>query len=270
MLARAMLVVLAAFWVTMNVLLWRAEYGKGPALGSSVPVQVVWQKILTAPDSSSLTIFSRGKKVGFCHWITSVGEDLAKMRATEAPPEGMVRQIQSYRLELNGNVMMSAATDRLRFDSHLNLGKDRQWKEFAVRVNWHTDSWEVRSVAAENDLHFNWQDDGEKYSRVLRFAELEHPETLLQEFGGPFAVAALGNLGLGENPSHRALTGGEVRWEARYESVKLGHASIRAYRLQLNLLDHFAAVVFVSRVGEILRVELPDGIVLANDQLGSN
>jgi hypothetical protein len=66
------------------------------------------------------------------------------------------------------------------------------------------------------------------------------------------------------------LTASQLRWEARYESVKLGHASIRAYRLRLNLLDHFAAVIFVSRVGEILRVELPGGIVLANDQLGSN
>jgi hypothetical protein len=265
-----MLVVLAAFWVTMNVLLWRAEYGKGPALGSSVPAQVVWEKILTAPDSSSLTIFRHGKKAGFCHWITSVGEDLAKMSAAEAPPEGMVRQIQSYRLELNGNVMVSDAAHRLRFDSHLNLGKDRQWKEFAVRVNWHTDSWEARSVAADKDLHFNWQDDGEKFSRVFQFAELEHPETLLQEFGGPFAAAALGNLGLSENSRHPALTASQLRWEARYESVKLGHASIRAYRLRLNLLDHFAAVIFVSRVGEILRVELPGGIILANDQLGSN
>jgi hypothetical protein len=270
MLARAMLVVLAAFWVTMNVLLWRSEYGKVPSLGSRVPARIVWDKILTAPDSSSLTIFRRGKKLGFCHWISSVSEDLTKMSGTEAPPEGMVPQIQNYRLELNGNVVVSDAADRLRFDSHINLGKNRQWKEFAMRLNWHTDNWEVRSVAAENALHFNWQEDGQKFSRVFRFAELEHPEALLQEFGGPFAVAALGGLGLGEKSGGRVLTGSELRWEARYESIKLGHASIRAYRLQLNLLDHFAAVVFVSRVGEILRVELPDEIVLTNDQLGSN
>jgi hypothetical protein len=35
-------------------------------------------------------------------------------------------------------------------------------------------------------------------------------------------------------------------------------------------LDRFNIVVFVSRAGEILRVELPEGITLANDQLGGN
>lgn len=271
MLARAMLLLLTAFWVTMNVLLWRAEYGGGPALGSTVPARVVWDKILTAPDSSSLTIFRRGKRIGFCHWLTSVGQDLAKMSSADTPPEGMVRKIQNYRLELNGNVLVSDPRDRLRFDSHLDLGKDRNWKEFQARLNLHADSWEVRSAEAEQTVHFNWHDDTQKFSRVFRFAELENPEALVQEFGGPFATAALGGLGLGRGPDNRPVLGnGGVGWEARYESIKLGHASIRLYRLQMTLLDHFAVVIFVSRVGEILRVELPGEIVLANDQLGSN
>src|SRR5258708_27631638 len=117
MFARACFVLLSAFWITMNVLLWRAEYGGHPGLGSTVPAQVVLQKILTAPDSSSLTVFHKGKKIGFCHWITSVGEDLAKMSAGETPPEGMVRKIVNYRLELDGNLMLWGVTDRLRFAS---------------------------------------------------------------------------------------------------------------------------------------------------------
>jgi hypothetical protein len=61
-----------------------------------------------------------------------------------------------------------------------------------------------------------------------------------------------------------------LHWEARHESIKLGHSSVRVYRLQARLLDRFAIVVFTSTAGEILRVELPDGIVLTNDQLGGN
>jgi hypothetical protein len=45
------------------------------------------------------------------------------------------------------------------------------------------------------------------------------------------------------------------------------HASVRAYRLKTRILDRYDIVIFVSRVGEILRVELPDEIVLTNDQL---
>jgi len=42
---------------------------------------------------------------------------------------------------------------------------------------------------------------------------------------------------------------------------------VRAYRLQTRLLDRFQALIFVSSVGEILRIELPDEIILVNDQL---
>jgi hypothetical protein len=269
MLARATLAILTAFWVTMNVLLWRAEYGSTPALGSTVPPEVVWDKILTAPDSSSLTIFYKGKKIGFCHWITSVGEDLAKMSSGETPPEGMVRKIAGYRLELNGNVMLSD-TDRLRFDSHLDLGTDCNWRNFDVRLGLRPSSWEVQSVASEQTVRLNWQDDAQRYNRVIKFSELENPQALLQEFVGPLGASALGSLDL-PVPQDRARTPTlSVHWQARQDSAKFGHSSIRAYRLEANLIDRFKAVVFVSRVGEILRVELPEGIVLANDQLGGN
>jgi len=112
MFSRVILVALAGFWVTMNVLLWRAEYGKKAGLGTSVPARVVWQKILTSPDSSSLTIWRKGKKIGFCHWITSVSEDLSRVSSTEEPPEGMVREIVNYRLELGGNVILAEPNDR--------------------------------------------------------------------------------------------------------------------------------------------------------------
>src|SRR6516162_8972026 len=148
MAARFIFIALAAFWITMNVLLWRAEYGARAALGSSVPAHVVWNKILTAPDSSSLTIFRKGKRIGFCHWITSVGEDLAKMSSGETPPEGMVRKIVNYRLDLDGNVMLGSPSERLRFDSHLSLRSDRTWQEFELRLNLRPDTWVLQSAAA--------------------------------------------------------------------------------------------------------------------------
>src|SRR5436305_668867 len=98
MFSRALLVGLTAFWLTMNFLLWRAEYGKQPSVGSTVPAKVVWEKILTAPDSSSLTILKRSKRLGFCHWITSVSEDLSHLRSNDGPQEGLVRKIVNYRL----------------------------------------------------------------------------------------------------------------------------------------------------------------------------
>jgi hypothetical protein len=44
---------------------------------------------------------------------------------------------------------------------------------------------------------------------------------------------------------------------------------VRVYRLQARLLDRYQIVVVVSRVGEILRVELPNGLLLVNEALST-
>jgi hypothetical protein len=268
MLSRITLTVLAGFWVTMNVLLWRAEYGRKASLGTTVPSRVVWEKILTSPDSSSLTIWRRGKKIGFCHWITSVSEDLSRLSSAESPPEGMVRDIVNYRLELEGNVLVSDSNDRLRFDTHLTLGKNEQWQAFDLRLTLRPNTWQVRSVAAERTLRLNWQEGTENFSRSISFSELEHPQALMQELAGPLAEVLVNGTGL--LPSGTNQSSFAVRWDARHESIRLGHSPVEVYRLETHLLDRFDVVVFVSRAGEILRVELPEDIVMVNDQLGGN
>jgi len=76
--ARLTFFAIAAFWLTMNFLLWRSEYG---ARGSevSVPMDLVWRKILTAPDASTLNVYQNGERSGFCEFSTSVGQEMAKL-----------------------------------------------------------------------------------------------------------------------------------------------------------------------------------------------
>ena len=59
--SRILFILIAGFWITMNFLLWRAEYSSQGG-GEEVPVKLVWRKILTAPDSSSLSIYQQGEK----------------------------------------------------------------------------------------------------------------------------------------------------------------------------------------------------------------
>ena len=47
----------------------------------------------------------------------------------------------------------------------------------------------------------------------------------------------------------------------------MGRSSVRAYRLSTRLLDRWAAVLYASPVGEVMRIELPGDIVLVNDAL---
>lgn len=279
------------FWVMMNVLLWRQEYGDRSGSASTVPATVVWEKMLTAPDTSSLTIFHKGRKIGFCHWITSVSEQLSQVRSDEAPPEGMVGRVNNYRIQLEGNVAPEELQERLRFDGHLTLSRDHQWQEFGLRLNLRPGVWEIRSSAAERTLHVNGQDGQVKFQRVYQFSELQNPTALVGEIAGPLAAGMVSTLGLIMGPgapltnandtkgsnSKTAQSGADQKaaflvslggkWEARHDSVKIGHSSAPAYRLHTRFLNRYDAVLFISRVGEILRVELPDQIVLVNDQM---
>jgi hypothetical protein len=47
----------------------------------------------------------------------------------------------------------------------------------------------------------------------------------------------------------------------------MGNARVRVYRLKLRLMDGYEATVLVSPIGEILRVDLPDGIALIHEDL---
>jgi hypothetical protein len=269
MISRIALILVTAFWAIMNILLWRAEYGQRGSAGSSVPAEVVWRKILTAPDSSSLTIFHHGKKIGFCHWITSVGEELSQIQEDTGSPEGMVRRIMGYRLQLEGNVSSEKAGNRIRFESALTLTTNQLWQDFNLRIILRPTVLEIHSSAIEQRVRFHVDDGEEKFERVMKFSELQNPQSILREFGGPIAAGLLSSFGMFETQLQSSALKAGLKWEGREDSMRIGHSPVRTYRLQAHLLDRYKITIFVSRVGEILRVELPDEIVLVNDQLSA-
>ena len=266
MFARGALILITLFWVAMNVFLWRAEYGERDPEGNFVPVEVVWGKILTAPDSSSLSILQNGKKIGYCLWATSVGEEFAKY--DEAPPEGMPNTTGRYKIEFGGDVRVPDVIKHLRFDCSLELSTNRSWREFRVQLGMRPATWEIRSVAVEQAVRFKVNDGENRFERVFRFSDLQNPDALLREFTGPAAYGLLGGLSLpGVAQAPQTLAAG-IKWEARLGTLKIGHEPVQVYRLQTRVLDRFPIVIFASRVGEILRAELPEDIVLVHDQFG--
>jgi hypothetical protein len=269
MIYRAVLILLTFFWVTMNVLLWRSEYGGHNSAGSAVPAEVIWQKILTAPDSSSLSVFHHRKKAGFCHWITSVGEDLVKAQEEDAPPEGMVGSVVGYRVQLDGNLVIPDVASRLRFDASLRLNRDKLWRQFNLRLNLRPGNWEIQATAADQTVRFKAEEGDASFDHVFKFSELTNPAELARQFGDPLALGLLSSLGLSSQIPAGPPVGFDLKWEGRHDSVQIAHSAVRAYRLEARVLDRYRIVIFVSRVGEILRVELPDEVVLVNDQLAN-
>lgn len=268
MLSRVIFLAITLFWLTMNFLLWRSEFSGKTSLGSSVPLETVFNKILTSPDVSSLEIYYHGEKIGFCRWTASVGEEANKNVSAEFEPEGMVAEPTSYSLDLEGNFTPVGTTNRLRFDVSLKLSTNRVWQEFDLRANMRTSSWELHSRAASQDVHLVIDDSLDRWEQTLTFDELRNPQTLLREFGGPVALTLLGGLGnpvFGNLNSTNTTAAPVMKWEANNDSMRFGHSKVRVYRLHTKVLGTYEVFVFVSRVGEILWIELPDKIVLSND-----
>jgi hypothetical protein len=262
MIPRGAFFLVAAFWVAMNVLLWRAEYGSRN-VGIPVPLDLVCRKILTAPDASSLSVYQDGQKMGFCEFSTSVEQEMAKLDEDQPPPEGLVARA-GYQIRLNGNVAFGNFTNRVKFDGRVEFSPRRDWRELDLKFSTHSATVEIHSLATNQIVSVQITTDGSTDSRVFTFADLQNPNTLLRvlndNFGGGFA----GDLDLPALPTTPALAR-NISWEARRDRLMIGREAVSAYRLETRVLGQ-PIVIHVSTLGEILRAELPGGITATLDE----
>lgn len=168
------------FWTTMNVLLWRSEFATRTASGSPVPLAMVWDRILTAPDDSPLQLYQDGQKLGTCRWAANVGEELAsgKTSTADTAVEGRVERFSGYTIDLEGNTLLGDSPRRIRFNCHVGFGTNHIWSDFSARIAARPDAWEIRASAKEQTLLLR-SSGASTWERTLSFAELSRPETLL-------------------------------------------------------------------------------------------
>jgi hypothetical protein len=265
--SRAVFILVTAFWLTMNVLLWQTEFGSRQS-GGAVPVKTVWEKILTAADDSSLTVYDNGKLVGACHLRTAVGEQWSTI-GDENVPSGPPDKNRSFRLRLDGSAVLPELTNRIRFDGDLKLDKNREWEELNARVAMRPATWEIHSIAAEQKLHLKVEGGDIPFDVVLQFSDLQNPGGLAYQLLGPAASELMNEAGLQSAPHGSPAPGLGVKWEAYEDTIHIGHTAVQVYQLRTRLLDRYDISVLVSRAGEILRVNLPNGILLLNDRLAA-
>jgi hypothetical protein len=267
MLSRAVFILITVFWLTMNALLWHAEFSSLDARSSPVALESVWERILTSPDSSSLSVVWRGRRVGYCHCVTSAGEAWESMTGSTLP-SGRPKKRHAYQLQVEGSIIIPGWTNRVRFDGTLKVDIHREWDELDASVKTRPVSWHIHSIAREKTVQLSGDVGGARLEHTFRFSELRNPETLvsacLDSFAGEWAgerdmlsatVPTLESLGVG------------ARWDASEGTFQIGRTQARVYQVQTQLLDRYRILILVSRVGEILRVELPGDWTLVNDQL---
>ena len=247
----------------MNALLWRAEYGSH-GTGVSVPVDLVWRKILTAPDVSSLTVYQNGQKTGFCEFSTSVEQAMAALDEDKLPPEGIVARA-GYQIRFEGNVSLGEFTNRLNFSGRLQFSSRRAWRELNLKLSSHLVTVEIHSVAADQTVHLKIASDGAVIEHDFTVVDLQNPNALLRALAGDFGNGPLGGLDWPAVPQTPVALAGNLRWEAHHERLMMGREPVSAYRLETRVLDQ-PVVIDVSTLGEILRVELPGGVMATLDE----
>ena len=247
----------------MNVLLWRAEYGSH-GTGVSVPVDLVWRKILTAPDVSSLTVYQNGQKTGFCEFSTSVEQAMAALDEDKLPPEGIVARA-GYQIRFEGNVSLGEFTNRLNFNGRLQFSSNRVWRELNLKLSSHLATVEIHSVAADQTVHLKIASDGAVIEHDFTFADLQNPGAGLNALTGNSGGGPLSGLNWPAVPQTPAALAGNLHWEAHHERLMMGREPVSAYRLETRVLDQ-PVVIDVSTLGEILRVELPGGVMATLDE----
>ena len=247
----------------MNILLWRTEYGSQNS-GIPVPADLVWRKILTAPDVSSLSVYQKGQKTGFCEISTDVEQEMAKFDENTPPPENALAHA-GYQIRLDGNVSLDNFTNRLRFDGRLQFSPLHVWHELNLKVASRIITVEIHSIATNQTVDLETTTDGAIDLHVFTFADLQNPNLLLRTFSEISGGGFPGDFELPEFPQISTVFAQSLHWEAHRERLMIGREPVSVYRLETQVLQN-KITIYVSTLGEILRIELPGGITATLDE----
>ena len=261
MIPRVTFFLIAAFWAVMNVWLWRVQYGPRGG-GVPVPADLVWRKVLTAPDASSLAIFQNGQRTGFCEFTTSVGQKMAEVDEDKPPPEGLAA-LAGYQIRVSGNLFVGSFTNQFKFDARIGFSSNRDWRELSLKFSSRLAAVKIHSIATNQNVSVEITTDDASFSRVFSFADLQKPDVLLRSFAGDFTDSPGSGSGLPGLPQTSLLAGG-IQWEATRDRLMIGREPVSAYRLQTRVLNQ-PVVIYTSTLGDILRVELPAGVTATVD-----
>jgi hypothetical protein len=260
MLARLTFPAICVFWVVMNALLWRAEYGSRGD-DAPVPVELVWRKILTAPDASSLSVFQNRTRMGYCEFSTGIGQQMALVEGDRPPPDSLAKTA-GYQLHLAGNVAFGDFTNRFKFDARAQFSAAGQWRELNLKIIARAAMVEIHSVATNRSVHVRLVADGESVERDLTFADLQNPAAVIRAFAGNSADGLLDAV---ELPDFAPLAAQKPEWRATRTRVKIGSESVPIYRLETGALGQ-NVTMDVSTLGEVLRLQLPGNYSASIDE----
>jgi hypothetical protein len=259
---RILLPLLAVFWVVMNILLWRTEYGTGSIGAGSLSADLVLDRILTAPDPSTLRVFHQDQDIGIIRWIPTILEDRV-WEGDEEPPEGMVRDPLGYRIEVDFTHHGEGAADRWRMVLTVDLDAEKVLQEAQFRMNQRPIVWELDASAARQSVVIRMTDgESTQFEQTFQVKDLQKLPTLLGTYSSFLPRKFRPDQGFKLDQLESAPI-----WSAHQERIQVGQHMVRVYRLNVQILGTYEVRLFVSRAGELFKVELPGRLTLTNMEI---
>lgn len=290
MLKRALFILVTAFWLVMNFLLWQRDFRAADIAAAKVPVGIVWEKMLRSADDSFLYVFQGRQRVGDLRWGTEVVDyvysALQDESATNGPvvpeeiagqyqAEGMVSHPMNYTVEIrSGRIVLAPPVGQLRYEMMAAFSTNNTWDRFDITL-WQRDNRFQFTASQTNEMAtIDLRLDGTDFRRTIPLTDFRDPQRLMAAIFGPLPMAEFaGGLLSGLGPESGAgldmaeLMKLGLRWEARQDWLQLGHSRLRTYSVTLFLPENKTIRAYISRAGEILRVTFPGGYELRNNRL---
>ncbi len=259
------------FWLVMNILLWRWEYSDQRP-GQEVEAASVWQKILRSPDLAYLDIYKKNRwrrPLGSFRWSSEIVDTDFINTTSGATLDGMIRKATGYSIEISNGYLDLPELPRIRYKLQLDFDANIKWKALRIDFRQVPVIATVSSTATNNTAEFNIDTGEQVTTRIVPFADLRQPSKVaalsVELFTGSKQAAPwVEYLLQGLNPAAQLNYSADLEWKARYDWLPQVSSRIRVYRLEANLSGSKLLTIYVSRVGEILRIELPNEIVIRN------
>jgi hypothetical protein len=123
--------------------------------------------------------------------------------------------------------------------------------------------WRIVARQGEDEIVLSYEAGKESWEKRFSLRDLANPRTAL----GPYALLLPGPLAQNLGQFNADSARQSFQWRASNDWLRVGNNRVRVYRLSASLFANYEMVVYLSRAGEVLKVQLPDTFVLVNRQL---
>lgn len=283
------LILTGLFWLGMNVLLWRSEYGGG-SQGNPLPIKTVISKILDTPDPSELDIYYQNNRVGHCRWVvTQLGQGDAQELAPDAidagddvdleaaEMSGLIKDVRNYIVNVDGHVQGGGEDPRrVRFMLNIRLSPQWQWTRFDGKLGFRNQWIHLRSDKEEQSFLLKVEQEGTHWETKFTFDQMSNPQALIGQLSkeNPLIAMTLTPLmGLinsyqqSDSVANLQSENWANSWNAFSDWMTVAHSRMRIYRLESGESRRSALSITVNRAGEIISVNAPQKISLRNENV---